>query len=248
MASDIVLHRESFDDWGGADWVYDDSRLHLLRCEDEKFLSFLCEMIHPIARSDEDTVQLLNDIFNRHLARDGFEIVPHAYISGRPLFAGRSQLHPLGYGITPAKRIADDLSSEHLTAQINRMESSAGTDSALAIGTAKEFVETICKGILADRGVALSGSEDVPKLVFLTRQSLNLIVAKQVDQTLHRTLASLATLTQGIAELRGQLGSGHGPHPKAPTARPEVAWLAVRSAIALGVFLFETHRSNHPPN
>ena len=201
-------------------------------------------MVHPVVRSDEGDVRRLTQIFNRHLAADGFEIVPQTYISGKPIFAGRARLHPIGYGTAPAKKIADELSSEHITAQINRMETSAVNDPPLAIGTAKEFVETICKGILSERGIPLSGSEDIPKLVRMTREAIGLSVPRKTGDTLHRTLSALATLTQGIAELRGQLGSGHGPHPKAPHTAPELAWLAVRSAIALGVFLYETHRAN----
>jgi hypothetical protein len=125
------------------------------------------------------------------------------------------------------------------------MESSAASDPALAIGTAKEFVETICKGILVERSVLLSGSEDIPRLVHMTRDAIGLSAPAKTVQTLYRTLSALTTLTQGIAELRGQLGSGHGPHPKAPNATPEVAWLAVRCSIALGVFLYETHRSTN---
>jgi hypothetical protein len=242
MAGDIFQHRERNDDWGGADWVYDDSRLNLLRCADEKFLTFLCDMVHPIVRSDETEARRLVEIFNRHLAADGFEITPHTYVSGKPIFAGRVRTHPIGFDIAPAKKIADDLSSEHISTQITRMETSVTSDPALAIGTAKEFVETICKGILAERGVTLSGSEDIPKLVRLTREAIGLAVPAKAGDTLHKTLSALATLTQGIAELRGQFGSGHGPHPKAPNAVPEVALLAVRSAIALGVFLYDTHR------
>ena len=186
------------------------------------------------------------EIFNRHLAADGFAIVPRTYISGKPIFAAQARVLPVGNEIAPAKRIADELSSEHLVVQINRMETSAIDDPALAIGTAKEFVETICKGILAERNVTLSGSEDIPKLVWMTRNALGLAVEKSTEETLRRTLSALATLTQGIAELRGQLGSGHGPHPNAPKATSEIAWLAVRSAIALGVFLFESHRAGPP--
>jgi AbiJ N-terminal domain 3/Abortive infection C-terminus len=246
MAGDIFQHRVRNDDWGGADWVYDDARLNLLHCADEKFLTFLCQMVHPIVRSDETEVQRLVEIFNRHLAADGFEVAPHTYVSGKPIFAGRARLHPIGYGTAPAKKIADDLSSEHISAQITRMETSVTNDPALAIGTAKEFVETICKGVLTERGVRLSGSEDIPKLVRITREAIGLTVPAKTGDTLHKTLSALATLTQGIAELRGQLGSGHGPHPKAPNAAPEVAWLAVRTAIALGVFLYDTHRASMP--
>ncbi len=101
MAGDIVMHREHFVDWED-DWVYDDARLNLLRCPDERLLTFLCEMIHPIVRSDEQEAKRLAEMFNRHLAKDGFEITPHTYLSGQPIFAARARLHPVGYSTAAA--------------------------------------------------------------------------------------------------------------------------------------------------
>jgi hypothetical protein len=43
MASDIVQHRYNNLDWED-DWIYDDHRLNLLKCEDPQFLQFLYEM------------------------------------------------------------------------------------------------------------------------------------------------------------------------------------------------------------
>lgn len=199
MAGDIFQHRERNDDWGGVNWVYDDTRLNLLRCADEKFLMFLCEIVHPIVRSDQAEAQRLVEIFNRHLAADGFEVSPHTHVSGKPIFAARARLQAFGDSAAPARRIADDLSSENISTQITRMESSVTNDPALAIGTAKEFVETVCKGILAERGVALSGGEDIPKLVHLTRRAIGLAVPDKAGDTMRKTLSALAALTQGIA-------------------------------------------------
>ena len=139
MTGDIFMHREHFIDWED-DWVYDNSRLNLLRCSDETFLNFLCEMVHPIVRLDQDEAAKLASIFNRHLANDGFEIAPQTYVSGKPIFAARSRLDPIAFSIDPAKKIAEDFSSDHLMAQITRMESSAVRDPAVAIGTAKDFL------------------------------------------------------------------------------------------------------------
>jgi hypothetical protein len=55
MLGDVALHREHFDD-RGHDWVYDDGRLNLLRGPDEVILRFLCEMIHPVVRVDEEEI------------------------------------------------------------------------------------------------------------------------------------------------------------------------------------------------
>jgi Abortive infection C-terminus len=68
-------------------------------------------------------------------------------------------------------------------------------------------------------------------------------ISKRTDNTLRNTLAALATLTQGIAELRGQLGTGHGANPEVERPPTEVARLAVGVATTLGVFLWDVHRS-----
>lgn len=241
MAGDVFMHRVNFHDWEN-DWVYDDGRLDLKHTGDEVLLTFLCEMVHPLVRSDEAEVQSLVQVINRHLAGDNYEIAPQTYISGKPIFAARARLAPIGFNTSAAKSIANDLLSEHVSAQVNRMETSVVTDPANAIGAAKDFVETICKGILSERTIPLKGNEDIPKLVKMTRQEIGLSVNGIADPTVVKTLGALSTLTHGIAELRGILGVGHGPHPNAPMPTRELASLAVRSSIALGVYLYEVHR------
>ena len=246
MLADVTLHREHFSDWGGEDWVYDDSRLDLLRCNDEVLLRFLCEMIHPVVRPDEAEVDKLLELFNLNLRADGYQLAVKATISGKRIFAGIKAIHPAGAITVNARRVADSLASDHVAAQITRMESSIDSDPSLAIGSAKEFVESICKGTLRERDVALTGVEDLPKLVRMTREAVGLSIDRSTDETLKRTLSALATITQGLAELRGQLGTGHGADPAAPRPPSEVAGLAVRMATALGIFLYERHRNSAP--
>jgi hypothetical protein len=163
-------------------------------------------------------------------------------ISGKRIFAAVRGLNtePLH---TQARKVADELASDHVAAQITRMQVSITSDPALAIGSGKEFVESICKGILAARGLTLTGNEDLPKLVHLVREQLGITISQRTDNTLRNTLAALATLTQGIAELRGQLGTGHGASPEVERPSAEVARLAVGVATTLGVFLWDVHRS-----
>lgn len=52
-----------------------------------------------------------------------------------------------------------------MSQQITRMEAATQNDPELAIGTAKEFIETICKTILAERSVPFAKDEKLPKLV-----------------------------------------------------------------------------------
>jgi hypothetical protein len=84
---DIWQHRVNNYDWE-TDWVFYDDRFNLLYCEDDIFLRFLCETIHPAVRSDEKEVETLCKLYNKHLNIDGFEIAEYVKISEKPVFKG----------------------------------------------------------------------------------------------------------------------------------------------------------------
>jgi hypothetical protein len=54
-------------------------------------------------------------------------------------------------------------------------------------------------------------------------------------------LSNLATIVQGVAELRGLYGTGHGKDGKARGLQPRHARLAVGAASSLVTFAFQTH-------
>jgi hypothetical protein len=183
MAGDISRHRLMNEDWA-EDWVFSDRRLNLRHGPDEVFLRFLCEMVHPVVRTGEDEIDGLVANFNRYLTKDGFQIFPVDYVSGRRIFAASRALPGVQSAIVGARAIADELSSEHVTAQITRMQTNIDADPALAIGSAKEFVESLCKAILAARRVKVSGREDFAQLSNMTREALGLKVNPKADVTL----------------------------------------------------------------
>ena len=55
------------------------------------------------------------------------------------------------------------------------MRAAADADPELAIGTAKELLESICKTILTERGTPPSKSEDLPGLVRSTVKTLPIV-------------------------------------------------------------------------
>jgi hypothetical protein len=146
------------------------------------------------------------------------------------------------------KQRAQILDANHLAEQIRRLEDSVEKDPSLAIGTAKELVETCCKTILAARGKELPGMPDIPTLTKATYKELNLVpegvphTARGAD-VIKRLLSNLSTVSQGLAELRGLYGTGHGQHGSATGLTPRHARLAVGAASTLAVFLFETHEA-----
>jgi hypothetical protein len=56
--------------------------------------------------------------------------------------------------IPHVKQIAAEFDANHMGEQIPRMESAVDTDPALAVGSAKELVETCCRTVLNQRGIA----------------------------------------------------------------------------------------------
>ncbi len=125
------------------------------------------------------------------------------------------------------------------------MAQAAEDDPALAVGTAKELIETICKTILEDRGVSHK-EEDLPKLVRTVAKELLLLPENIPDNAkgsdlISRLLSSLNQVAQGIAELRNLYGTGHGRDGRFIGIHPRHAKLAVGAAATLGMFLMETH-------
>jgi hypothetical protein len=73
MAADVWQHRVNNHDWDDG-WFWTDRRLDILHAPDDVFLQFLGEMVHPIVRPDPRERDALLELFNRHLAREGWEI------------------------------------------------------------------------------------------------------------------------------------------------------------------------------
>ena len=243
MAGDILRHRVmNPEDWPD-DWVFSDVRFDLLHVPDEVFLRFLCEMVHPVVRDDAEADDMVTD-FNSYLAPNGYRLSVIGKMSGRRLFGAELALVGADGALDDAARIAVALSSSHVSAQVIRMRANVVQDPALATGSAKEFVESLCKAILDVRKHSRTGREDFPALVSMTRDALSLKVNPKANLTLKSMLGALGTMTNSIAELRGQMGTGHGGTPDTEVPSAAVARLAVNAAIALGVFLWETHETS----
>lgn len=214
-AGDIWQHSVNKHDWEEEDWVFHDSRFNLMNGDDEVFLHFLCETVHPVVRFDTTEAEKFCQMYNQYLRNDGFQMVERTRLSGKPVYVGRF----VGIGTTPGLSAARETLAEtdagYVAQQITRMDAAVINDPGLAIGTAKELLETCCKTILTERGITFSKTADIPELVKLTSKELELTPddipdkAKASD-TIKRLLSNFATITQGVAELRNHYGTGHG--------------------------------------
>ena len=66
---DIWQHTVNNEDWD-VGWVFSDSRFSLMRGDDETFLRFLSESIHPVVRSDVTECERLCQLYNSFLKNE----------------------------------------------------------------------------------------------------------------------------------------------------------------------------------
>ena len=240
---------------------------YVLDFSDRTFAEFVYEAVDVEIHSDEYTIQGSSKAKKLR----AFWEIESDYLVGRLLNALVEYAEEIGRGITEKERKlaercrdianrllaggpslddlkqkAESLNANHLAEQIRRMKDSVETDPSLAIGTAKELIETCCKTILSARGQEISGTPDIPTLTKATLKELNLVpegvpnTARGAD-VMKRLLSNLSTVGHGLAELRGLYGTGHGQHGAASGLTARHAKLAVGAASTLAIFLFETH-------
>lgn len=117
----------------------------------------------------------------------------------------------------------------------------------LAIGTAKELIETICNTILEERGIEVDKNWDLLQLLKQTTKQLQLTPdgipdTIKASKSIKSILGSLTTVVQGLSELRNQYGTGHGKKASFKGLTLRHAKLSVGAASTLAIFLLETHK------
>lgn len=241
---DIQQHRvRNPDDWDD-DYVFTDSRFNVLWGTDENFLRFLEMTVHPLVRSAEHAAQVL-DVYNAALRADGYHLVQEGDISGQPVYKARrvqGSFHgDMPQAIATQPLLTDDgVLHEHL----QRIKDSLTRDPASAIASSKELLESLFKLILNQENVEFARSDELPTLYKKVGETLNVNAesvpaSARASQTIQKLLRTLATTVQSIAELRNEIGTGHGR--TAPSIATEThARLALNGTVAVAEFLLGT--------
>lgn len=258
---DIHKHRVMNDDWDGHYWIFTDPRFNLLWCPDEDFLKFLCEMLHPTSwvdsrpkfsweeqepqKPEEKEVFKLQVALNNYLAVDGWEICVDSYISEEPLFSFRVATAK-NVPLENVKVLTEKIDSAYIARQIARLSENVNKDPEAALGASKEFLETLCKHIIKERGGTISPGADFGELNSVARDLLNLLPQnidnkKLGSQSMKKVLGGVGSILSGITELRNLYGTGHGKDSQAVGVTATQAHLVVGLAASLGKFLFEVH-------
>jgi hypothetical protein len=244
-AGDIWQHRvNNPEDWPD-DWVFTDSRFGLQHGDDELVLRFLAEMLHPVVRPDEEEVVRLLNSFNEALARDGYELYPADWISGHAVYGWRRR--DSFHGANPELRLHEralltdpEVLEEHLV----RIRDSLGSDPAAAISSSKNLVESLFRIILDRSGVAYGQREDIHQLYRHVADLLELKAdsvpeSAKGSESAQQILRTLVTTIQSLAELRNELGIGHGKSTRS-VALTRHARLALNATVTISEFVLDT--------
>lgn len=113
-------------------------------------------------------------------------------------------------------------------------------DGGAVIGAAKDLCECVARVVLEERAVPYGGNDDMPKLVTTAHRTLDRLPGRgQAAQVGVRNLSQAArSIVIVLAELRNELGSGHGRAQtprvsrEAAVAASDAATLWVRWALA----------------
>jgi AbiJ-like protein/TIR domain-containing protein len=74
------------------DWEYDYlliTYLELLNCNDDVFLFFLQQTVHPLVLSDQSVLSETINEYNAKLAPDGYQFEISSHISGKPIYKAK---------------------------------------------------------------------------------------------------------------------------------------------------------------
>lgn len=133
---------------------------------------------------------------------------------------------------------------EVLVKHLERIGNNLSKDPAAAIASAKELVESTCKFVLDDYGIAYNKKDDLPELYRATSKALKIDRDavpgnRKGSESARKVLQNQATTVQSMAELRNELGLGHG-RTRNSEALERHARLAFNAARTVVEFVLQT--------
>ncbi len=203
----------------------------------------LLRVYDDLLAQDEEFTKTLR----RYLRRDGVVFMQDGSIAPE-------QLKVPAHGLDPANfpdfdRIKDpDVLRQHAI----RMQRALGDrDPADAILASRELLESVCKFVLEDYGVTIPKNPSLGQLYGLVAEQLKLKAGaiegdSEASKAARKVLQGLASIADGMGELRTRVGRGHGQTTRS-MARQRHAELATSSAGALAAFMLDTWQERRAP-
>ncbi|MDF2710347.1 MAG: hypothetical protein K0R62_5999 [Nonomuraea muscovyensis] len=130
--------------------------------------------------------------------------------------------------------------------QLGRIQRAIIDDPALAVGSAKELIESTAKVVLKERGLPVDDKADLPALVREAQHALCLHPSSTTpgpdgSDAVKKILGAVSSIAIGVAELRNRgYGTGHGPASVPVGLGPRHSHLAVNAAFTWCQLVLDT--------
>ena len=130
--------------------------------------------------------------------------------------------------------------------QLDRIHRAIIDDPALAMGSAKELVESTAKVVLIERGHTVNERDDLPALARAAQEALGLHPSSTTpgpdgSDAVKKILGAVSTIATSLGELRNRgYGTGHGSAAARVGLRARHAHLAVNAAVTWCRLLLDT--------
>jgi hypothetical protein len=139
--------------------------------------------------------------------------------------------------------------SQTIKSQIQVIEASIATNAGMVFTHCRGVMESICRTILTDRGIAIDGSDPKPNwLMTQTLKAVKLTPAEfdgdaKVESGVSEVLRGMNALVNGIVDLRNSQGIGpHGKDALAAILDPEYAIICATAVDAAASLIFRLHK------
>ena len=149
---------------------------------------------------------------------------------------------PAGNAVSDALKT---LSAEEVHTIWARALERRASDPEAAITSARTLLESACKHVLEEEGVAYDDKADLPKLYGLTAHALNVAPDQHTEKVFKQILGGCQAVVEGLGSMRNKLGDAHGKGRSAPKPAARHAELAVNLAGAMAMFLVNTWAARH---
>lgn len=204
MQGDFWQHRiNNPTDWDD-NWIYIDERIGLLT-NDQLFVDFITEMLHPTVRKAKDAKQL-KEMINYYLKKDGYQLVEdEAYYKDDKYTYKLVEINPTQ--IEKGFKTTDEFVHEAYEKIDNRLRNE---DYSGAVTSARTLLEYAIKDIYYQiTGDTIDKIDDLQEGFKKIQKLLKLDYDKVADEGKKNILRSFVTIINSLAPLYNNLGDRH---------------------------------------
>jgi hypothetical protein len=170
----------------------------------------------------------------------------HIYAAFQPLLD-----HLENPNKAPSDKLVSDVlekfDAEHIGVAWKKALDRRTIDAEGAITSARTLLESMCKHILDEEGVAYDEKDDLPKLYRKTAEKLNIAPSQHTEEVFKQILGGCTAVVEGLGTLRNRLSDAHGKGKIAARPAPRHAELAVNLSGALAMFVLSTWKERREP-